>query len=303
MSRPPPDSPADLSISSNDAFELIGNETRLAILRALWTAPSEPMSFSELRKQAGNPDSGQFNYHLNKLLGSFIQKTDDGYRPLRTGKQLVTTILAGNIDDPPEFDRIPIDGSCPFCDGALAASYRNEEATVQCQACGKIQMLEEFPPVAVATRTTKDAIHALDRWVMSRTQLMTEGVCPNCAGTVATTVFETRSTAPDDHDFVRVRHQCTTCQYESDVPIWLYVLLVNHPAVITFYYDHGIDLTALPAWERTRHGQAFDVDVQSQDPLVVTVTIALQDETLSLTLDDDLSVRETRRESRSLSSP
>lgn len=284
------------SPASDAAFELVGNETRLAILRALWTMPDDTVSFSELRRAAGNPDSGQFNYHLKKLLGTFVQKTDDGYKPLHTGKQLITTILAGTIEDIPEINAVPIDGSCSLCGGGLYMSYQGEEAKVECGPCGKIQMLEEVPPVAFANRSPGDAVYALDRWVLGRAKLMTEGVCPTCASTVKTTVFETRRTRERDYDYVRVRHECSTCSYECDVPIWLYVLIVNHPAVVSFYYEHGIDVTALTAWERTNHGNDSVVEVHSKDPIRVDVTLSLDEDTLRLTLDEQLRVGEVQRD-------
>ena len=57
-----------------DAFALIGNETRLAILEALWAADERPVSFSELRRAVGMRDSAQFNYHLQKLTGHFVTR-------------------------------------------------------------------------------------------------------------------------------------------------------------------------------------------------------------------------------------
>lgn len=71
---------------TTDAFEILGNDTRLAILLALWEAkepgppfaePSErAVSFSELRDRVGVKDSGQFNYNLDKLVGAFIEQAE-----------------------------------------------------------------------------------------------------------------------------------------------------------------------------------------------------------------------------------
>ncbi|MEF8791004.1 MAG: ArsR family transcriptional regulator, partial [Haloarculaceae archaeon] len=70
---------------ATEAFELLGNETRLAILVALWEQ-YEPFGrdgavrFSELRARVGTADSGRFNYHLDRLDDHFVESTDDGYR-------------------------------------------------------------------------------------------------------------------------------------------------------------------------------------------------------------------------------
>lgn len=62
---------------TTEAFESLGNVTRLAIQLALWEAKKPgpplselsdpPVSFSELRECVGMRDSGQLNYHLDKL--------------------------------------------------------------------------------------------------------------------------------------------------------------------------------------------------------------------------------------------
>jgi hypothetical protein len=56
------------------AFRLLSDETRVGILRGLWEASNDAVSFSELRERVGTPDSGQFNYHLGKLREHFVSK-------------------------------------------------------------------------------------------------------------------------------------------------------------------------------------------------------------------------------------
>lgn len=78
----------------SDAFDVLGNDTRLAILFALWDASdhgvsADGLSFSELRKHVDIADSGRFNYHLDKLTDRFIERTDDGYVLRRAGDSLV----------------------------------------------------------------------------------------------------------------------------------------------------------------------------------------------------------------------
>jgi DNA-binding transcriptional ArsR family regulator len=73
-------------------FDLLSDETRLAIVRALAERRFEHpdradvppdragLSFSELRTRVGARDAGRFNYHLGKLRGALVEKTPDGYR-------------------------------------------------------------------------------------------------------------------------------------------------------------------------------------------------------------------------------
>lgn len=56
------------------AFKLVQNEIRLAVVRELAQAqatdPYSPaLRFSTIRGRLGNPDSGTFNYRLNRLQG------------------------------------------------------------------------------------------------------------------------------------------------------------------------------------------------------------------------------------------
>ncbi|WP_123538752.1 winged helix-turn-helix domain-containing protein [Halosimplex salinum] len=62
-----------------DTFTLLSNETRVRILAALADSDAEAVRFSDLRSRVGVTDSGQFNYHLEKLRGELVAKTDDGY--------------------------------------------------------------------------------------------------------------------------------------------------------------------------------------------------------------------------------
>jgi hypothetical protein len=65
---------------SIEAFDLLANEIRLDILRTLGEAMAgdgkTPISFSELQRRVGVEDNGRFNYHLDRLLGTFVEKAD-----------------------------------------------------------------------------------------------------------------------------------------------------------------------------------------------------------------------------------
>jgi hypothetical protein len=107
-----------------DALAVLGDETRIAILRALAEA-EQPLSFSELRRRAGVDDAGRFNYHLSKLREYFVREEDGGYTLRHAGSRVVAaagvagngtpstaveddTVLEGARDDEPT--------TCPVCD-------------------------------------------------------------------------------------------------------------------------------------------------------------------------------------------
>lgn len=84
--------------SPEEAFALLGNETRIAIVDALGDADGS-LSFSDLRSAVGVRDSGLFNYHLSKLLGAFVERTDDGYELSEAGVHAYESILDGSFGD------------------------------------------------------------------------------------------------------------------------------------------------------------------------------------------------------------
>lgn len=73
-------------------FDLLGDETRLRIVRALAAADPEPRRFSDLRARVGTADTGRFNYHLNRLRGDLVEKTDEGYVLTPAGRRLAGVV-------------------------------------------------------------------------------------------------------------------------------------------------------------------------------------------------------------------
>lgn len=71
-----------------DALTVLGDETRIAIVRAL-AAAEDPVPFSELRRRAGVDDPGRFNYHLSKLREYFVREADGGYTLREAGSRVV----------------------------------------------------------------------------------------------------------------------------------------------------------------------------------------------------------------------
>jgi len=87
------------------AFGLLADKTRLAILRALWAATdlgadgavrqeASAVRFSELFAAVAIDDTGNFNYHLEKLRGHFVAATDSGYVLTEEGVGIARHALA-----------------------------------------------------------------------------------------------------------------------------------------------------------------------------------------------------------------
>ncbi|WP_436929378.1 winged helix-turn-helix domain-containing protein [Halosimplex halobium] len=121
-------------LSPDEAFEVLGNETRVAILSALGGA-DDPVSFSALRNRVGMADSGRFNYHLDRLTGHFVSKRAAGYELRRAGERVVEAVLSGAVTAAPVLERTEIDHPCHFCGAPVAVRFREERVEVFCTEC------------------------------------------------------------------------------------------------------------------------------------------------------------------------
>lgn len=192
----------DEKLTPEQAFQLLGNETRLAILFALWDAydPDRSvtvLSFSELYQRVDYDDPGNFNYHLDKLLGHFVTKTDDGYALRHTGLKFVRSVIAGTGVG--RLDPVEVDSTCPLCDASKVVAYEDELLSISCSECdghwgpgggyprGTL-MTKKLPPVCLVERTPDELLHVAE--VLSRHlfQLAIEGTCPECTGPMSTSL-------------------------------------------------------------------------------------------------------------------
>jgi len=78
-------------------FDLLSDETRLRIVSALaahaHAVPDDPsLGFAALRQRVGARDSGRFNYHLRKLDGTLVERTQGGYALSRAGRHVVSVV-------------------------------------------------------------------------------------------------------------------------------------------------------------------------------------------------------------------
>jgi len=305
-----------------EAFELLGNGTRLSILLALWEA-YEPFAdentvpFSELRERVGIRQGAQFNYHLDKLVGRFVEKTDDGYELRRAGHRIVRSVIAGAGLSDPSSDPTEIGIDCPFCDAPTAVLYRNEWLYIVCTECdgafegegrpGGMLTGTEFDPAGLPGRTAEQQWRT--GWLVARSamHLSIEGICNECSGPMEQSLDVCADHETDGvcescgREFdVIVRFRCSVCKNHHRAPPR--TLVIHHPAVVSFYYDRGIDFQYDDGSfdrisERGELIAAHDQELVSADPPRIRVTIDHEDDELRLTLDGDMNVLETELES------
>ncbi len=302
---------------ASDAFDLLANETRLAILLALWDAyepvsRSNGLTFSELRERVGSPDSGQFNYHLDKLVGQFVESTDDGYKLRPAGEKVIRAIISGAGPETPSLEAAELGIPCERCDAPTAITFRDGRLIQHCTECGGyFGDTEKFPqgtlyvwrlePAGLSNRTPQAVFTAASKGMFYRVLAVVDGVCPECSGTVTTEINVCDAHEPDADgvcpncgrgDEIMILNQCSVCKFTSvAAPA---DLVTHHPAVIGFYYDHDINVQYdLDFEEVTRLldlEKAHEQTVESRDPLRVRVTVRCEGDEISLRLDDEMTV-------------
>lgn len=273
-----------------DAFALVGDETRLAILEALWRLAG-PASFSEIREEVGTHDSAQFNYHLGKLRGQFVRKTEAGYELRTAGKKVVQAIFAGSFTRHPARD-IRITDPCVRCGHELSARYEDEMLRLACPACGHGHGEYPFPPGGLQDRTDQEILEAFDQRVRHLHCLAKDGVCPACNGRMETSIQRGETCCLGAQ--IHAVHTCHQCAEELCSTVGMGLL--DQSPIVSFYADHGINLSETPYWQLSWCVDDTALSVRSEDPWHIAVEVTVGDETLTAIADGDLTITEIRRE-------
>lgn len=280
---------SDDSPTADRGFDVLSDETRLGILRALSDrlreSPADPgLGFSDLRRQVGVRDSGNFNYHLEKLRGRFVTKADGSYRLSPAGLEVVAALLTGVYGDGTELGPTELDDRCPVCEEGLRATYADGLLEFTCPNDHAFQ--NALVPGIVENRTLAEVI---DIWTLKTRQdleLAVENVCPFCYSPLDLSPSIGRMDG-----MAEVETQCSRCGVRMEVPV--IVAVVYHPTAAAFYQDHGIDVRRRPLW-----APAFYEPVEvtaAPERRQFDVTVELEGETLEATLDELLSVVDVTR--------
>lgn len=302
---------------ATEAFALLANETRLAILLALWEsynpdADDNAVSFSDLYEQIDYNNPGNFSYHLDQLDGQFIRKRDegDGYELRNTGLEIVKTVIAGAGVQDRDLESTEINRECPSCQSSTAVSYEDGVIYQTCTECdgtttdrslpeGYLNSMR-FHPAGLIGRSPGELIAAAEVAAYRHMWTMFEGLCSACSGSVDASL----ECCTDHESSGRcancgrtqahwARFQCRVCKdHHVTTPA---VLSVFHPAVVGFLYDHGIPIR----WhtdefqDLSRHSEQepeYDMTLLSESPPEVVVSISIAGEALHLTFDETVTV-------------
>jgi hypothetical protein len=313
-----PSDNGDTPLTPDEAFAVVGNETRLEILRSLSDADG-PVSFSDLREHVGMRDSGQFNYHLDKLVGHFVAQTDDGYALRQAGDRVIEAILSGAVTHAPEFDLTTIDETCHYCGSPVAVRYGEERVRIYCTNCEGGYAREPsdapdspdeygylgsmlLPPAGVEGRTPEQAYRAAWTWANLEILAMASGVCPRCSADIDWTVDVCESHGGTDslcddcgrRQAVLLSADCTNCNY--GIGGGIFIAFATTTPLLAFLLKHDINPISPDAADRHRMNRIhedYSENVLERDPLKARFTATVDGDEFSLTIDEELNVIDT----------
>jgi hypothetical protein len=277
---------SDHCLRPAEAFALIGDESRVAILEALWHADEQPVEFTTLYERVGADNTSNFNYHLSQLTGHFVRKGEGGYELRTAGESVVRAAVEGSFNAHPDLDPIDTGDDCTQCGGPLVATYSDETFAIECPTCGRTHGRYSFPPGGLIGRDDVGTLSAFDQRVRHLHGLARDGVCPECSGQMRTNVVRGGDCCLDVD--LRAEYTCRQCHHDLCSTVGLAVL--DQPPVVSFYRDHGIDLQTRAYWQLDWCVSDDRATVESTDPWRIEVSITEGGDTLTVSLDGDLSI-------------
>lgn len=296
------------TVSPEEAFAVLGDETRLEILTVMAEA-GEKLEYSELFDRVDYEDSANFTYHLDRLRGHFLRKTSDGYALRIPGERVVQAMHSGVLTEHVTIERTEIDFPCVYCGGPTEVAYHDELAVLYCLECegrGTVPELPKdwpistegivghvsVPPAGVYERSVAEIVEAAGIWTVTDIQAHTRGVCPRCAAPVDRSVrvcaeheLEGKFCQECESQFaVYVDAACENCTFESTAPYPTHAL--GEVPLIDFMTDHGVD----PFVSEAFHLTACEETLIRTRPLKAEYTFRLNGDAITLTIDEELTV-------------
>jgi RNase P subunit RPR2 len=276
-------------ITPSTVFALVGHEQRvdilLALLKLFRSEEEYPASFSSLKDASGIAVSAQFNYHLQQLTGTLLDHSEEGYAFSVSGWELATGILAGTHSTSVVINEIPIDGTCPLCEGTgLAIDYERGWLSISCKSCSSELTSGVFSPGGLKNRSPGEVARVFDRLVRTRIRLVRAGICPWCNGVMHPVVGSADRWKTAGRD---AAYWCERCGNRYFSPIGRFLL--ESPLVRDFHREQGADREALSFWEHRFCVDDEFVSITERREWRCEISIEIED-TLVVELNEDLAI-------------
>jgi len=228
----------------DSALDLLSNETRFEIIAALASqrfsgGDTSGMTFTELFEAVSRDDSGNFNYHLKRLLDRLVTKTGERYRLSHGGVQLFS-LLQATTYAPGYQEVIPLDLSCPLCEQEVVGTYREGYFDIGCD--GHLLLETYVHPTWIESLSTDEFLRRAGILLHHQIEKIASGFCPLCNGSVGFTLQ-----TDDDPYPIQYHYPCKQCGTE---------LQLHPPQTVfhcveigQFYRNQRVELRETPPWE------------------------------------------------------
>lgn len=308
-------------LSPDGAFSVLGNEIRIQILQTLGEANGS-LSFTELRNRIGLRRGGQFNYHLDQLVGHFVSKSEDGYALRRQGSRIVQALLSGAVTEDPRIKPTLLDNDCYHCGAPVLLKY-SEHLAIFCSNCGGNFQLPadlmsndaaqfsgvdgylggyEIPPAGIKGRSLAELFRAATTWANVENLTASADLCPRCSAKIKLSVLICESHGTTDEicsdcnarQRVQLSRQCQNCPY-ARLSFISRGLLANTD-FLNFITDHGLNpVDSDSPWHLEALLATPTEDIRSIEPFEARFTFTIDDDSITLTVDNNLAVVEATR--------
>jgi hypothetical protein len=293
-------------VDVRELFRLLGNETRMGIMRALWdrfefqhyvVGDQDPTSFARLREAAGVEDPGNFNYHLDQLTGTLVDQREGGYVLSPLGYNLLHAIDRYRDYEYSTREEWTVGADCPFCDGRLVADYRRDVLSVRCRDCGGLASegnftFVELPATGTGGLSGDDLLDVATLAMFSKIRASKHGFCWDCNARMRTDITHCQSHTRGSDGIcpecslrfrTNVDATCETCGTSGHGPVVEYALL--DPRVARFLDGHGRSLDQVGPWQyRLGAFRAVRETALDTDPTTVEVVFGIGEETMRVAL-------------------
>jgi hypothetical protein len=305
--------------SPDEAFAVLGNEIRMDTLRVLADVDGA-CPFSDLYDAVDVDDSGHFNYHLDKLVDHYVRKTDAGYELTQAGNRVIEAVLSGAMTDAPVVEPTEIDQSCPYCSAPVEVSFREERVRLYCTSCAGTFSRSDvesagsapsghghigdvlLPPAGVRDRTPAEMTETAITWANLEFAAAASGICPRCAAP-----FEQSPDVCEHHDVedglcddcgrryaVQIDNRCTNCTFGYGGT--LLAILLDELPFLEHLVDHGVNPIAPSPEAFLALDMTYEETSVEVDPFAAQFSVAIDDDVLAVTVDDDLDVVDVQRD-------
>lgn len=252
-------------------------------------AEHTPLAFSDLQSTVGVEDNGKFNYHLSQVAGHYVEKTDEGYQLRPAGIRVFQAIRSGSYATDLTVEPQEVDSPCVDCDGNCSVWYENGRVYSGCKSCDDVTLRYPLPPGMFDPDEPGSLADAASKRLSRDQRSFLRGVCPYCSGDVEGELITEKPEAFTDKQSEKREvfgaYSCRQCYWFLKTNLGS--TFREHSAIISFYYERGVNLYDIPQWENPA-----DVDeaVITNDPLTASVTFHCDDDARRIVVDDDLTV-------------